>query len=317
MDVSIIIVSWNTRDILRNCLKSVYEQTKNITFEVILIDNASSDGTAEMVRNEFPHVNLIKNSQNRGFAAANNQGMKIARGKYILLLNPDTIILNAAINKTLVFAEQNPEAGVIGCQAFWPDGRRQNTCFKFPSLKLVAIASLCFFRMAKPFHIPLLHPDRYLNYDFNLQHDVDIVAGCFFLIRKNVIEKVGMFDEQFFMYGEEAEWCYRIQKAGWRIRYFPDAHIVHIYGASSSQVQDDARINVRRGNLLFLHKTKGPLTAWIANLFMTVGVLFRMPFWLIRDLWDTVANKKLPPIWKKRFKIIIFHNRGLFWPSWL
>lgn len=316
MDVSIIIVNWNTRDILRNCLRSVYDQTREIAFEVIVVDNASNDASVEMVKKEFPQVILINNLENRGFAAANNQGMKIAKGRYVLLLNPDTIVLNGAIQKTIAYAEKNPEAGVIGCRAVWPDKRRQSTCFRFPTLLFILLDSLLFFRMAKPFHRPLFHPERYPSLDFSQEHDVDVVAGCFFLVRRDVIDQVGMFDDDFFMYGEEVEWCHRIVKKGWRIRYFPGTQIIHLFGASSSQVEEETKVNKRKGNLLFLHKTKGPFCAWLANLIMAVGVLLRIPFWVIGDIFSLFVGHKFNKIWDKRARVIWFHFMGLFYPAW-
>ena len=134
VDVSIIIVNWNTRDILRNCLRSVYEQTLGIDYEVIVVDNASADGSAEMVAAEFFQVRLIRNAENRGFAAANNQGIAIAEGMYILLLNPDTIVLDGAIQKSIAFADQYPSSGVVGIQTHRPDGTLQHNCFQFTSI---------------------------------------------------------------------------------------------------------------------------------------------------------------------------------------
>jgi GT2 family glycosyltransferase len=315
-DVSIIIVNWNTRDILRDCLVSVYAQTKDITYEVILVDNASSDGSAQMVKTEFPQVILIENTENYGFAAANNQGMRIAKGRYVLLLNSDTVVLDGAIQKTVRYADSHPEAGVVGCRAVWPDGRRQNTCFRFVNLRMLLLSSLLFFRMAKPFRRPLFHPDRYLHLDFNQEHNVDVVAGCFFLLREEVIREVGMFDEDFFMYGEEMEWCSRIHKAGWGIRYFPGAEIVHLYGASAFQAEDDTQIHKRKGTLLFLHKTRGFGVAWLANLIMALGALLRIPFWFLTDICKLVIRFQPITKWSGRLKVIEFHFSGLVASVW-
>jgi len=316
MDVSIIIVNWNTSNITCDCLESVFEQTKNITFEVILIDNASTDDSVEMIKKRFRQVVLIENKNNRGFAAANNQGMKIATGRYILLLNSDTIVLDGAIQKTVAYADQHPEAGVIGCRALWPDGQRQNTCFRFHSLLLIMLSSLLFWKEIKLFYIPLLHPERYMGLDFNQSHVVDVVAGCFFLVRQEVVQKVGMFDEDFFMYGEEAEWCFRIHMAGWQIHYFSGTEIVHLYGASSLQVEDDTRIHKRKGTLLFLHKTRGYVYAWLANLIMTLGVLLRIPFWFTGDFFKFLIRRQPMNIWGERLNVVRFHLAGLLFPVW-
>jgi len=316
VDVSIIIVSWNTCDILRDCLQSVFEQTRDIGFEVIVVDNASSDGSVEMVRTEFSEVILLANQENRGFAAANNQAMRRAHGRYVLLLNPDTVVLNGAIQNTTTYAEQNAQAGVFGCRVRWPNGRRQNTCFRFPTLALVAIGSMLFFRMARPFHVPFFHPERYLNLDFNQAHDVDVVAGCFLLIRRKVIDQVGMFDEDFFMYGEEAELCFRVRQAGWHVRYYPGSEIIHLHGASSSQVEEDSKINKRKAIIMFLHKTQGPLRAWLGNVIMALGLLLRIPCWVAIDIKHVITGGTALSAWRNRMHVMAFHCRSIFLPAW-
>jgi len=281
-----------------------------------VVDNYSSDGSVEMVAAEFPQVRRIENLENKGFATANNQGMTLSRGRYVLLLNPDTIVLDGAIQKTINYADQNSEAGVIGSRVTWPDGRIQNSCFRFPTLALVAISSIFFFRMAKSLYHPLLNPDRYPSLDFNREQNVDVVAGCFFLVRREVIDQVGMFDEDFFMYGEEAEWCHRIAKEGWRIRYFPGANIIHLYGESSSQVESETKVSKRKGTLLFIHKTRGLFYAWIANLIMFIGILLRIPFWCIVDVFKLVQGGGFRKIWYNRTRVIWFHFIGLFYSAW-
>lgn len=313
-DVSIVIVSWNTRDILRDSLKSVYQQTDAISFEVIVVDNASSDGSASMVREEFPQVMLIPNTENRGFAAANNQAFERTRGRYVLMLNPDTIILDHAIVRTVRYAEEHAEAGVIGCRVFWPDMTHQNSCFRFHSLGQIALSSLAFFRMHRFFRWSILHPDRYLNRDFSLEQDVDVVAGCFFLIPRRVLSEVGTLDEKFFMYGEEAEFCYRVHRAGWKIRYFPGARIVHLYGGSSNQAIHQMSLNKRLAILLFMDKTRGFIHAWLSNLFMFVGVVPRMPLWLACGVIRRGALER--KAMKGKWQICRMHLIGVFRPIW-
>ncbi|MEN6332829.1 MAG: glycosyltransferase family 2 protein [Phycisphaerales bacterium] len=314
LDVSIIIVSWNTRDMVRDCLQSVYEQTRGVSFEVILVDNASSDDTAAMVRTEFPQVLLTANPDNRGFAAGNNQGFERARGRYILMLNPDTVVLDNAIAKTIRYADEHAEAGVVGCRVLWPNREWQSTCFRFHSLSQIALGSVAFFRMHRFFQWSILHPDRYMNLDFTAEQDVDVVAGCFFLIPRQVLTKVGRLDESFFMYGEEAEFCHRVHRAGWRVRYFPGAQIVHIYGGSSNQVIHEMSLNKRVAVLLFLDRTRGFLPAWVANLFMLFGVLLRMPLWLAHSLHrrDPQQRNGLNGKWR----IFKAHMTGVVKPIW-
>ncbi|MBP7051867.1 MAG: glycosyltransferase family 2 protein [Phycisphaerae bacterium] len=314
VDVSVVIVNWNTRDMLRDCLRSVYEQTRDVSFEVIVVDNASSDDSVSMVRGEFPHVLLIANEKNLGFAAANNQGFERARGRYILMLNPDTVVLDQAIGKSVHYAENAPEAGVVGCRVLWPDGRRQNSCFRFSSVGQIALSSLAFFRMHRLFRWRILHPDRYLNRDFSQEQDVDVVAGCFLLIRRNVLSQVGTLDEDFFMYGEEAEFCHRVHRAGWRVRYFPGAQIIHLYGGSSNQVFHEMSLAKRLAALLLVEKTRGFMHAWACNLFMLLGVLLRLPLWLAHGVFR--RGKQGQQVFQGKWPICKAHAAGVFRPIW-
>ncbi len=291
MDVSIVIVNWNTKDILRDCVKSIYEQTHEIQYEIIVVDNGSSDGSAKMLKATFPQVKLIENSWNKGFAAANNQGMKTAAGRYILLLNSDTIICNGAIQKSILYADAHHDVGVLGCRVLWPDGRHQFSCFRFPSLPNITLAAIMVVRQLPGINFAFLHSERYRYHDFNRELDVDIVAACFLLVRHEVLDQVGLMDEDYFMYGEEVDWCYRIRRGGWIVRYFPGAKIIHLFGASSAKALEETKINKRRGQLLFLHKAYGMRYAWLANAIMVIGVVLRIPLWLIADILNAFRRR--------------------------
>ena len=214
IDVSTIIVNWNTCNITCDCLKSVFEQTKELSFEVIVVDNASSDGSVEMIRHDFPQVNLIENSENKGFAAANNQGMAIANGCYVLLLNSDTIILDNAISKTISFADAHPEAAVTGCRVLNPDRSLQPTCFMFPSILNMLFESSYLYKLFP--RSKFFGRERMTWWDRSDVREVDVVTGCFMLVRREAIEQVGIMDERFFVYGEETDWCYRFKRASWK-----------------------------------------------------------------------------------------------------
>ena len=177
IDVSIIIVSWNTEEILRNCLKSVYEDGGDVAFEVIVIDNASSDGSAEMIRKNFPQVVLIENSENRGFAAANNQGITIAKGRYVLLLNSDTIVLDKAIEKTLSFADAHRESGIVGCRVLNPDKTLQPTCFMFPSVLNMLLSTTYLYKLFPKSRF--FGRERMTWWDRSDTRQVDVATGCF------------------------------------------------------------------------------------------------------------------------------------------
>jgi GT2 family glycosyltransferase len=277
-DLDIIVVSWNTRDILRDCLASVYEQTRGISFQVIVVDNASSDGSAEMVRAEFPQAVLIENTENRGFAAANNQGMEIAGGRYVLLLNSDTIVLDGAIQKTLRFAESHPEAAVVGCRVLNPDGTLQRTCFMFPSLLNLVLAATYLYKIAP--RNSFCGRERMGGWERDAVREVEVVSGCFMLVRREAIERVGLMDEEYFMYAEETDWCWRFKKAGWKSLFYPDAQIVHLGGQSSRQVRIKSLIQLRLGLLQFMFKNRSSLVFRCAGLLIALFLWLRVSFWL-------------------------------------
>src|SRR6185295_4982764 len=225
VDVTIVVVSFNTRDLTSQCLKSIYSETGNVNFQLVVVDNASTDGSAQMVAGQFPQVTLIQNADNRGFAAANNQAFAIARGRHILLLNSDTIVLDRAIDRCVEYMDKHLDIGALGPKVLWPSGDHQSSAFRFPSLLVLLFQSF-----GLPDH-SWLNYDRYGARDWDKIHDVDVIAGCFLMVRSEVIRTIGMLDEDFFLYGEEAEWCYRIKKANWHIVYWPVARIIHIKGA--------------------------------------------------------------------------------------
>lgn len=276
--VSIIIVNWNTREILRDCLRTVYEQTQDVEFEVIVVDNASADGSVDMIRTTFPQAILLANADNRGFAAANNQGIAVAKGRYVLLLNSDTLVLDGAIDKMVSFAEAHPEAAATACRVLNSDRTWQRTCFLFPSALNLLITAL---------YLNKLFPrnrfcgrERMTWWDGREMRAVDVVAGCFILVRREAIEQVGVLDESYFMYGEETDWCYRFRKAGWKILFTPTAQIVHLGGVSSAQLKGPMCLQLRASVLLFLRKHRG-LASYVAGCaFVSLFFLLRLPLWL-------------------------------------
>jgi hypothetical protein len=279
VDVSIVIVSWNTRDVLRDCLKSVYNQTRSIEFEIIVIDNASRDGSAAMMKLDFPQVILIENSVNMGFATANNQGMAFARGRYVLLLNSDTVVLDDAIGKTVVFAENHSDAAVVGCRVLHPGGKLQQTCFMYPSLVNMLLESSYLYK--------LFPQNRFFGreqmtwWDRNDVHQVKVVDGCFMLVRRQAIEQVGLLDEQFFMYCEETDWCYRFEKAGWKMLFTPDAEIVHLGGQSSRQTSIQMTLQLRGSILLFIKKHRSWPAYMLSCILVWLFFAVRVPVWMI------------------------------------
>lgn len=275
IDVSIIIVNWNTRDILRDCLMSVYAQTINIAYELIVVDNASCDGSAAMVKKEFLEVILIENIKNAGFAAANNQGMQIARGRYYLLLNPDTIILDGAVQKTVTFADEHTDIGVLGCQVWLNKIEIQQTCFSFPSLSGLVFQESGLRRLFPQSH--LFGKSNYGWWDRRNQMDVDVVSGMYMLVRRIAVDQVGMMDEDYFVYAEETDWCYRFWKAGWRCTFTPEAQIIHLDGGSKSTAQTSIKmfVQMQKSMLIFYRKQKGFCSWLCAKSVYLVSMLFK------------------------------------------
>lgn len=282
-DASVIIVNWNTKDLLRNCLRSVYERGGDVDFEVIVIDNASTDGSAEIVKKGFPQVTLIENSQNRGFAAANNQGIAEAQGRYALLLNSDTVILDKAIQETVSFADAHPEAAVVGCRILNPDRTLQPSCFMFPSILNMLLSSTYLYKLFPKSRF--FGRERMTWWGRNDIREVDVVTGCFMLVRREAIEQVGMMDEAFFIYGEETDWCYRYKHAGWKVMFTPCAEIIHLGGQSTIRKPVDMIVRLRLSILRFMRKHHGWLKHKVACFLTVLFFALRVPIWFAASIF--------------------------------
>lgn len=234
MDLSIIIVSWNVADLLKKCLDSIYKYTQEISFEIFVIDNASSDNSVAMIQENFPKIKFIINQENKGFAAANNQGAIQAQGRYILLLNPDTELKEDSLSKVARFMDKQPKCGIAGCHLENPDGAHQDSVRRFPSFWdqfLILLKIHYIFPRLAIFRYYL-----YANFDYSREQKVEQVMGAFFMIRREMIEQIGLLDEKFFIWFEEVDFCLRAQKAGWLVYYTPATSIIHHFGQSFKQV---------------------------------------------------------------------------------
>ena len=278
-DVTVVIVSWNTRDILRGCLRSVFEQTHGTSFKVVVVDNDSRDGSAEMVAAEFPEVALITNADNLGFAKACNQGMRMSNSRFTLLLNPDTVILDDAISRCIDYADRHPDVGVVGCQVLEDAHRVTPTGFSFPSPLNVFLALSGLSRVfpkSRFFGRPEMS-----WWDRRTERDVDVVTGMFMLARREAIEQVGLMDEAYFVYSEEADWCYRFARAGWRRAFTPTAKIIHLDGGakSTSQVSVKMFVQLQKSAMIYHRKNLG-LASWLCLKLIYLGSNFvRMTAW--------------------------------------
>src|SRR3989344_2170440 len=273
-DLSVVIVNWNTKKLLENCLISIFKFTKNLSFEVIVVDNNSHDASSQMVAKKFPQVKLIKNQENLGYAKANNQGIRLAKGKYILLLNSDTYLVENSFKKLANLAGSLKNLGALGPLLLNPDKSIQQSVGFFPHLPQIIwwmsfIDDLPGGTFLKPYHVD--HDSFYKN-----QHEVDWITGAAFLIPKKVVGKIGMLDEKIFMYGEDFEWCFRIKKAGFKVYFSPSAKIVHIGGGSVNKIRTNAFIGEFRGLEYFYKKYKSHASLQILRLLLKMGTLLRI-----------------------------------------
>ena len=252
VDLSVIIISFNTKKLLRGCLDSVYETIKGLNMEVFVVDNASTDGSPEMVEALFPEVRLIRNMGNIGFAAANNIAISASKGRYILFLNSDVVLRDRAVINLIDHLESHQEAAAAGPKVLNNDGSLQFKGFSFPSF---SFAATVLFGVERLFNEKLLYRFLpHLFWDKDLARVVDFVPGCCFLVRRSALDSVGLFSEEYFMYFEDADWCYRARKKGYEVWYLPAAEIVHIGSASPSVRRSELFAN---GMTLFYRKYTG------------------------------------------------------------
>ncbi len=232
--LSIAIVSWQTRDFLLDCLRSIFSNPPQNSFEVIVVDNASTDGTADAVCSQFPDCILIANSSNAGYAAGNNQAIAKASGEFVLLLNPDVIIPAHGLDNAISFMQTHPDAGALGVRQVHPNGSLQRSVRGFPTPLSILSEILGLSRAFPASHIFGAYRMTYFGYD--TVSEVDQPMGTFLLMRRKVIEMVGVLDEAFPIFFNEVDWCLRCKKAGWKIFFTPDIEIIHFGGASTTQV---------------------------------------------------------------------------------
>ncbi len=253
--LSIIIVSYNTKELTCACLKSLYEQTQSIHYEVLILDNNSSDGSAQAIKAQFPQATLIESSVNLGFAEGNNVCAKQANGDYLLLLNPDTVVLNKAIEKLAEFSQHYPDAGIWGGRTLFADKSLNASCCwkKMDAWNLFCRAS----GLASIFsNNAFFNSEPYGGWKRDSVRKVDIVSGCFFLIQKSLWEQMNGFDKRFFMYGEEADLCLRVAKLGYHPIITPDAEIIH-YGGASESVRSDKLIRLLKAKIQLIRNHWG------------------------------------------------------------
>ncbi len=298
IDLTIIIVSWNVRDLLRRCLRSIQDSalaTGNLQVEIIVVDNASSDGSPEMVVAEFPDVHLVVNAENRGFTAANNQGLALSRGRFLLLLNPDTEVVGDALSAMVRYMETHPEVGAVGPQLRYPDGSLQSSRRRFPTFATALVESTVIQewwtdnRILRRYYMADTSDDAV--------QPVDWLVGACLMVRREVVEQVGGLDEGFFMYSEELDWCRRIKNAGWTVVYLPDAVVVHHEGKSSEQAVAARHIHFHSSKVRYFTKHHGRLAGEALRWFLLMTYVYQ---WGREGLKWLVGHKR--PLRRERLQ---------------
>lgn len=270
MDLSIIIVNWNTSSLLRKCIDSIYRSESKLSFEIIVVDNGSTDNSVTLIKDNYPQVQIISNIENRGFARANNQGLQKAIGRYFLLLNSDAMVKQNALDNLVGFADFHPVIGIVGPKLLNPDDTLQESCYRFPTL----ISEI--FGRQLGFYTPVTYS--------SVAYETDWVMGACMLVRAKAVNDAGMLDEDYFMYSEELDWCFRIKRRGWKICYLESAEVYHIGGGSASRTNLNQLVRLYSSKILFFHKNYNAYFAVmlrygliLANIYGLVRRIFYLP----------------------------------------
>jgi len=307
MDLSIVIVSWNTREITRACLSSVYEHLDGLEMEVFVVDNNSEDGSQEMIAEEFPQVRLIVNQDNRGFATANNQAIREATGRHVLLLNSDTEILGDVLPASVHYMDNHERVGVMGCRVLNPDRTMQPTCFMFPSMLNLALLTSGLSQVSRP---RFFGRGQMNDWRRDCVRDVEVVTGCYMLVRRKAMDDVGLLDESFFFCGEETDWCRRFRAAGWVNRFAPVGEIVHIGNASGRKYSHKRDVMLTAGLVRYHRKHNGVPGAAIVWL-MLFG--FNLSRWIGWTLLRPVLRSEKASARSVHFARVV-RDFGQVWP---
>lgn len=308
MILSIIIANHNGKNLLRNCLNSIYAHPPDYEYEIIVVDDASEDGSQQMVKIEFPGVLLLSHLSNKGFSYTNNRGIEASRGKYILLLNNDTIVLENSLNSMIEFMNQNQDVDVCGCMLLLADKTLQRSTQTFPRLsreffhanpvfKKLYRGEGSFSHRTLFFFLNILKTQWASFIDYTNTTEVDVVTGAVFMFRRNLIDKIGLFDENYFMYVEEVDYCYRLKKRGGRVCYYPKASVIHLLGQTTKQdfkkkfwIANPFLIERYKSMLYFFKKHYSRTQLFLLRLIILEGHILRLVLNLVK--WLLYAKKR-------------------------
>ena len=275
--LALVVVTWNAKKYVDLCLRSL-DQVEAMPLEIIVVDNASTDGTPELIASEFKRFKLIRNIDNLGFAKANNIGIRSSSGQYICLVNSDVTVPIGCLSNLVNYLESNPGVGMVGPQMLGPDGNVRRSTMRFPSLLSSIGRALALDRF--PLVSRLVGSQLVADFAHDRTADVDILNGWFWVVRREALNQVGLLDEQFFMYGEDMDWCLRFRKAGWGVVFYPDANAIHFGGGSSSAAPVRFHIEKYRADFQYWRKHHGVIAlavyagiVFLNNLLRMIGYL--------------------------------------------
>jgi GT2 family glycosyltransferase len=295
-DISIVIASWNAKRHLLKCLKSIGKTATNRSHEIIVVDNASSDGSADAVASQFPEVVLVRNQENLGFAKANNIGIRASSGRYVCLINSDVIVLEGCFENLIEFMDSSPAVGIAGPRILNPDGSPQPQCRHCPTIWNHLCEAL---GLSKLFPNSVFFSEPFMHWwAHDVVRSVDVLTGCFWIVRRQAIDEVGLLDEDFFIYGEDIDWCKRFHDAGWDVVFCPEPKAIHFGAASSANAPIKFYLEMQKADLHYWKKHHG-----------RIGQISYAMIVLIRHLVRFVAFAPVYLLGRRRRKCVSYKLR--------
>ncbi len=310
MILSFIIVNWNTRQLLLDCIRSIYATVTALTHQIYVVDNGSQDDSVKAVREQFPQVLVIENRENRGFAAAVNQALEnnITTNRYSILLNTDTLLQKDAISVMYSFMEYHKDAGIVGAQLQKPDGTRQHSYDNHPTL-----ATELFNKSLLRWLFPGKYPSKKMRTTQPVE--VESVIGACVMVRNAAIDAVGTLDEDYFFFLEETDWCYRMHKAGWKVYHIPDARVVHLGGQSKKMAPWQSQVEYCRSLYTFFRKNRSAFSYIMLRIFYLVKICLNLVTNLVGNTFVFFLNKKLRYRLSIYYKLLLWHL--FLCPDWM
>jgi GT2 family glycosyltransferase len=270
LDISIIVVTWNAKKFVEECFGSIKEETRNLSTETVVLDNASTDGTADVIAERFPEVKLIRSTTNLGFPGGNVVAIQASRpAKYVCLVNPDVRVLSGCFRKLMDYMEKHSEVGVVGPRTLNPDGTIQRSCMRSPSVWTAWCRALALDRTVLR-RVPLFGGIMMADFAHDRTRRVDVLNGAFLLIRRTAMEQVGLIDDRYFMYGDDIDWCLRFRKAGWSVVFDAEAEAIHYGGGTTARAPVYFYVEMQKANLQYWqkHHSRGAQTAFLASVWV-------------------------------------------------